>query len=129
MATPVSGLRPPLEKVEARVEEQDLKDHFQDSEALLLLVIVGIFSIIDRGIDRDRPHTSRIPIAITIVILSSISRRPDEDGPKSVSSLEVSIYSPKDPSTSLTPLTIALMVAFRGPSTVLPSSVGPQLAE
>lgn len=36
-------------------------------------VVVSVLSVVDGAVDRDRPHGSRIPVAITIVLLSPYS--------------------------------------------------------
>lgn len=108
------------------------------------LIVVCILSVVDRRVDGDGPHAGRVAVTITVVVLAAVTRSPNVDVAQTSSTLEIKVVGQSKqasadvrlsfssttttPLTSLTPLTMALMVAFLGPSTVLPSSVGPQLA-
>lgn len=52
------------------------------------LIVVGIFTVIDRRVYAHGPHGGRIAVAIAIVLLTSIARSPDVDVSKSVTTLE-----------------------------------------
>ncbi len=78
------------------------------------------FAIVDVILSGDKP-ANKISYLIVVVLSSSIDFKAclhEQNNFKGPFAL-----------TSLTPLTMARMVAFLGPSTVRPSSVGPQLAE
>lgn len=56
------------------------------------LVVVRILPIIDRTVDRDRPHRCRIAVAVAVVLLAAVARRPHIDVAQPVAALVHAVH-------------------------------------
>ena len=50
------------------------------------LIVMSVLTVVDGGVDGDGPHGSGISITVAVVVFSSVTRGPDEDGSQTVSS-------------------------------------------
>ena len=46
-----------------------------------------ILAVVDGAVDRDGPHTRRVAITVTIVVLTAISARPHVDVTQTIATL------------------------------------------
>ena len=51
------------------------------------LVVESRAAIVDRRVYRDRPHGGRVSVAVAVVVLASVTRRPHVDGAEAVATL------------------------------------------
>lgn len=52
------------------------------------LVVVGVLSIVYRAIYADRPHARRVAVAVAVVLLAAVARRPNVNVAQSLATLK-----------------------------------------